>query len=125
MNQKELLKSAPFGTEIKRIGYKTYIKYRDIVLEITGPWNPGSVWKLDYYQVKPEFEQAWNEEKLTNVQRGVCSHEMDQFASAMSFGSTGMIARALYTEHDCLGYRYDSKGETVEFACNYLKNPTK
>jgi hypothetical protein len=122
MNQKELLQNAPAWTEIKNINRVTYIRHKDVVLEIKGPYRPGSVWKLEYYKVKPEFDQAWDEEKLTSVQRSECTRGMDQIVAAMTLGSPGMIAYALYTENRCLGYTYSSKGEAMGSACHVLNN---
>lgn len=110
---------------ISRHGGATYLIQRDTnrVVRITGPWRPGSVWKADSYNVKPEFHQAYADKRVTTRERGT-NPTMDSIFAAMSLGQSNDIAPELLNGYsDCLGYKFSSKKEAMDAAGAYFKTP--
>lgn len=106
--------------EKKKIGRHLYLKQGSKVVQIKGPYNPGSVWMATLYQVKPEFEASWQEGRVTPVERGRISAQANRVIAAMTMGDSAAIDPELVDSSKCLGYLHKTQKQAIEKAIKEL-----
>lgn len=114
-----------YTVEKQRIGHHLYLRCGSHVVQVKGPYRPGSVWMATLYQTLPGFDEAWAARAMTVVERKRASEEWNFIVAAMMFGDSAAIDPDIAKEVRCLGYQHKTQKAAIERAMSEFATLSK